>query len=318
LRQLVQEGQLAPRQLIMPLFVRPGRRLRQPIPSMPGQHQLSIDALLKECEQLQRLGLGGVLLFGVATHKDAQASRAFASQGLVQQALRALKARLPRLLVLTDVCLCAYTSHGHCGLLHGRRRQNEAPRVDLPGTLRALARTAVSHAQAGADVVAPSDMMDGNVAAIRHALDAAGHTHVPILAYTAKYASALYGPFREAANSAPQFGDRRGYQMDPRNAEEALREAQADLAAGADMLMVKPALGYLDIIYRLKQAFAVPVAAFNVSGEYAMVKAAAARGWVDEPALWMEQLLCLRRAGADVLITYWAQQAAQVLQARTR
>lgn len=297
----------------MPLFVRTGNKPRRPIAAMPGQAQLSLEALVKEAQVLHRLGVGAVLLFGVAGRKDPQAREAFSPEGIVPQAVRALKARVPQLRVITDVCLCAYTSHGHCGILKPRATKLTPATLDLNATLRALTQTAVTHVRAGADVVAPSDMMSGNVAALRRGLDENGFRETPILAYTAKYASALYGPFREAANSAPRAGDRRTHQLDPADGEAALKKAEADVAAGADMLMVKPALGYLDIIYRLKQAFALPVAAFNVSGEYALVKAAAARGWVAAPALWMEQLVSLRRAGADMLITYWAKDAAHAL-----
>ncbi len=328
-RRLIRETALDAAQLVMPLFVRPGKQVRAAIPSMPGQFQLSVDQAVKECEELHRLGVTAVLLFGLAERKDERGSQAYASDGIVQQAVRAIKAHVPGLLVITDVCLCAYTSHGHCGVIKGtaagkgKRRSGSAKRLPgVPGaepviehdaTLELLARTAVSHAHAGADLVAPSDMMDGNVAAIRRGLDTAGFDQAPILAYSVKFASALYGPFRQAVESSPSFGDRRAYQMDAANAEEALREAALDIEQGADILMVKPALPYLDVIYRLKETFGHPVAAFSVSGEYAMVKAAAARGWLAERAVWPELLLAIRRAGADVIITYWAKDAAKWL-----
>ena len=339
LRALVRETHLSPAQMVMPLFVRPGKNIRTPIPSMPGQFQLSMDQLVHECRELVEYHVPAILLFGLPERKDDKASGAYASDGIVQQAVRAVKAQLPELLVITDVCLCAYMRHGHCGVVKYRppstvhrpqhkpkRPVNRTPEatplterafwIDNEATLELLAKTAVSHAQAGADLVAPSDMMDGDVRAVRHALDEHGFDRVPIMAYSVKYASALYGPFREAVGSAPAFGDRRSYQMDCANAEEALREAALDIEEGADILMVKPALAYLDIIYRLKQAFHHPVAAFSVSGEYAMVKAAAARGWVPERPVWQEILLSLKRAGADVLITYWAKEAAKSLRER--
>jgi len=337
LRALLREHHLCASQLVMPLFVRPGKHVRSPIPSMPGQFQLSVDQLVKECRDLHQAGVPAVLLFGLADRKDERASGAWAKDGIVQQAVRAVKAQMPELLVITDVCLCAYTSHGHCGVVkyvqgsgfrvqgegRARRRrpstQNPQPRterdfyIDHDATLELLSKTARSHAEAGADLVAPSDMMDGNVAAIRSALDDAGFDRIPIMAYTAKFASALYAPFRQAVDSAPRFSDRRSYQMDPANIEETLREAQLDIDAGADILMVKPALAYLDVIVRLKQAFPYPVAAFSVSGEYAMVKAAASRGWLAERQTWWELLVGLKRAGADILITYWAKEAAKLL-----
>jgi porphobilinogen synthase len=298
----------------MPLFVRPGRNQRTPIPSLPGISQLSVDELVKECRAIAALGVPAVLLFGQAERKDEQASRAYAKSGLIQQAVSEIKSALPKLLVITDVCLCAYTSHGHCGVTL-RGTSNGTVRINQQATLELLAKTAVSHADAGADMVAPSDMTDGNVGAIRRALDASGSEDVPILAYSVKFASSLYGPFRQAVDSAPQFGDRRGYQLDPANSEEAIREARLDIAEGADILMVKPALPYLDIILRLKQEFHHPVAAFNVSGEYAMIKAAAERGWVPEQPAWHEILTAIKRAGADIIITYWAKDAAAWLQA---
>ena len=332
LRALVRETHLAADQLVLPLFIRDGRRLRAPIPSMPGQFQLSSDQAVKECEEVQRLGVPAVLLFGLASRKDERASGAYASTGLIQEAVRAIKAAVPDLLVITDVCLCAYTSHGHCGILRttktgqGARGKGNTSMaspfrerdfwIDNDATLALLAKTALSHAAAGADLVAPSDMMDGSVGVIRAALDRAGYDRTPILAYATKFASVFYGPFREAVDSAPAFGDRRSYQMDPANAEEALREAALDIRQGADLVMVKPALAYLDIIRRIKQDLRHPVAAFNVSGEYAMVKAAAARGWLAERPAWQEMLLGMKRAGADVLITYWAKDAAAWLRGR--
>ncbi len=339
-RAFIREHRLSGDQLVMPLFVRPGRQVRAPIPSMPGQFQLSVDQAVKECQELAQLGVPAVLLFGLSDRKDELASRAYAKDGIVQQAVQAIKAQRPKLAVITDVCLCAYATHGHCGIVkwargsglraQGKRRrkkvrptaQSPQPRaeeefwVDNDATLTLLAKTAVSHARAGADMVAPSDMMDGTVGAIRRALNDAGDDRVPILAYSVKYASSFYGPFREAVDSAPQFGDRRAYQMDVANSDEALRKARRDLAEGADLLMVKPALASLDIIRRLKQELRHPVAAFSVSGEYAMVKAAAARGWLSERAAWMEILLSLKRAGADVLVTYWAKDAAKALRER--
>ncbi len=307
LRQMVRETHLAPHNFIDPLFVVPGSGSeRIPIGSMPGVFQNTVDALRAEAEQIYTLGIPAVLLFGLPETKDEQASGAYADNGIVQRAVRALKADNPDLLVFTDVCLCEYTSHGHCGIVDGPRILND-PTLDL------LARTAVSHAQAGADVVAPSDMMDGRVAAIRHALDAQGLSDTPILSYAAKYASAMYGPFREAADSAPQFGDRRSYQMDSANRREALKEVDLDIAEGADMIMVKPALPYLDIIRDVRERTLLPVAAYNVSGEYAMLKAAAAQGWLDERAAALEVLTSIKRAGADIILTYHAKDAARWL-----
>ncbi|NBR86830.1 MAG: porphobilinogen synthase [Proteobacteria bacterium] len=302
LRRMVAETELSTRQLVLPLFVRPGRKLRRPIGAMPGVSQLSVDELLKDATAAHSAGVPAVLLFGIPDTKDEKASGAYARNGIVQQAVRALKRELPGLLVITDVCLCEYMSHGHCGLVH-----RAAGKVLNDPTLKLLARAAVSHAEAGADVVAPSDMMDGRVRAIRRALDEADFQDTPILSYAAKYASAFYGPFREAAESAPQFGDRRSYQMNPANAEEALREVALDIAEGADMVMVKPALAYLDILHRVKTTFGYPTAAYAVSAEHAMIKAAAAKGWIDERAVTLEALLGMRRAGADIIITYAAQ-----------
>ena len=307
LRGMVRETTLSITDLIDPLFVTWGKgRERRPISSLPGVAQLTIEALRVEAEQIAALGLPAVLLFGLPETKDDQATSAYADEGIVQLAIRALKADNPDLLVFTDVCLCGYMSHGHCGVVSGERILND-PSLDL------LARTAVSHAAAGADVVAPSDMMDGRVAALRHALDAQGFSDTPLLSYAAKYASALYGPFREAADSAPQFGDRRTYQMDPANRREALKEVEQDIAEGADMVMVKPALAFLDIIRDVREMTHLPVAAYNVSGEYAMVKAAAANGWLDERATALEILTSIKRAGADLILTYHAKDAARWL-----
>jgi porphobilinogen synthase len=310
IRRLVSETQLSASQLVLPMFVRSGVRTRRPINSMPGVFQLSVDEALKEAVAAHKAGVPAVLLFGIPTSKDAQASGAYAKTGIVQQAVRALKKELPELLVITDVCLCEYMSHGHCGIV---KRDRKGARVLNDPTLRLLARTAASHVEAGADIVAPSDMMDGRVRAIREQLDKLGFTDTPIMSYAAKFASAFYGPFREAAESAPQFGDRRSYQMDAANAREALREVALDVQEGADILMVKPALAYLDILYRVKSEFGYPTAAYAVSAEYSMVKAAAANGWIDERALTLESLLAMRRAGADILITYAATDVAQWL-----
>ena len=306
LRDLVAETVLSPDDFMMPLFVRPGRGVRRPIASMPGQAQLSVDVLVEECQGLVEAGVSSVILFGIPETKDALGSAGYAADGIVQQAVRALRAALPGLLVCTDVCLCEYTDHGHCGVLEGERVAND-PTLDL------LARMAVSHAQAGAQMVAPSDMMDGRIGAVRAALDAAGLADTVIMAYSAKYASCFYGPFRDAAESPPRFGDRRGYQMDCRNGREALLEVDLDVAEGADLVMVKPALAYLDVIRAVRQRVNLPVAAYNVSGEYAMVKAAAALGWIDEKRAALEILYGIRRAGADLILTYWAKEAAQWL-----
>ena len=310
LRRLVAETRLSADQLVLPLFVRAGRKLRRPIAAMPGVCQLSPDELLREATAARAAGVPAVLLFGIPEHKDAKASEAFAADGIVQRAVRLLKKELPDLLVITDVCLCEYMSHGHCGLVETGPR---GARILNDPTLKILARAAVSHAEAGADIVAPSDMMDGRVGAIRAGLDRAGFADTPILAYAAKFASAFYGPFREAAESAPQFGDRRSYQMDGANAREALREVALDIREGADMVIVKPALAYLDVLYRVKTEFGLPTAAYSVSGEFSMIKAAAANGWIDERAVTLESLLALRRAGADILITYSAVEAAKWL-----
>ncbi len=303
LRDLVRETDLSPSQLIQPLFVVAGEGVREEVPSMPGVERLSISELVEEATEVADVGVGAVLLFGIPAAKDEVGSGAYDAEGVVQLAVRALKEERPDLLVFTDVCLCEYTSHGHCGFV----REGE---VDNDITLELLAKTAISHADAGADAVAPSDMMDGRVAAIRQQLDEEDHASVPIIAYSAKYASAFYGPFRDAADSAPEFGDRRGYQLDPANAAEAVREAKLDLDEGADMLMVKPALPYLDVIRRVKLETEAPLAAYQVSGEYSMIKAAAGNGWLEESHAVLETLTSIRRAGADVMITYYAKQAA--------
>ncbi len=303
LRNLVRETQLAPSQLVLPVFVRDGKKLRRPVGSMPGVNQTSVDEMLRDAESAAKAGVGGIILFGLPETKDATGSSAWADDGAVQSGVRALKKEIPELVVITDVCMCEYTDHGHCGVL----RDGE---VDNDATLELLSRAALSHARAGADVVAPSDMMDGRVQAIRSALDNASLSQVAILSYAAKYASAYYGPFREAAESAPQSGDRRGYQMDPGNAEEAMREVRADIEEGADAVMVKPAGPYLDILTRVKMETGYPVAAYQVSGEYAMICAAGERGWIDQERVMMESLLGIRRAGADFIITYFATEAA--------
>jgi porphobilinogen synthase len=305
-RRMVRETRLSVDNLIMPLFVVPGSQVAKPVGSMPGVAQLSPDRLVEECKEIRDLGIPAVILFGIPEAKDSVGSSAYSDHGIVQQALRALKKEVPGLLLITDVCLCEYTDHGHCGVVAGGDVDNDA-------TLDLLAKQALSHARAGADMVAPSDMMDGRVGVIRDTLDEEGLEQIPIMAYAAKFASAFYGPFREAAESAPQFGDRRSYQMDPPNATEALREVQLDIDEGADVVMVKPALPYLDLIWRVKEAFGYPVAAYNVSGEYAMIKAAAQNGWLDEKRVIMETLASIRRAGADMILTYFAKDAARLL-----
>lgn len=310
LRRLVSETSLSVSQLVLPFFVRAGRKLRKPVGAMPGVFQLSPDELVREAVQAHELGVPAVLLFGIPESKDTKASGAYAAKGIVQQTVRQLKKELPELLVITDVCLCEYMEHGHCGIVQKDKR---GVRILNDPTLKLLARAAASHVEAGADIVAPSDMMDGRVRAIRGHLDNLGFTETPILSYAAKFASAFYGPFRDAAESAPQFGDRRSYQMDPANANEALREVALDIQEGADMVMVKPALAYLDILHRVKTEFGLPTAAYAVSGEYSMVKAAAAKGWIDERAVTLESLLAMRRAGADILITYAAADVARWL-----
>jgi porphobilinogen synthase len=309
LRRMVRETRLSPDQLIAPLFVVPGERVRKPVGSMPGVAQLSVDETVEECRRIADAGVLAVLLFGIPERKDATGSEAYRDQGVVPRAVRALKEALPHLLVITDVCLCEYTDHGHCGIVVEGDVDNDA-------TIELLAKEALAHARAGADLVAPSDMMDGRVLTIREALDEEGFDQVAIMAYAAKYASGFYGPFREAAESTPQFGDRRSYQMDPANVAEALREIELDIQEGADIVMVKPALAYLDVIARVKREFDFPLAAYNVSGEYAMVKAAAQQGWLDEERIMMEMLLSIRRAGADLIITYFAEAAARVLARR--
>jgi len=311
LRRLVRETTLSVDDLIAPLFVRPGHGIRSEITSMPGQFQMSVDVAVEECRQLEALGIPAVLLFGIPAHKDALGSDAWREDGIVQQAVRSIRKACRTLLVITDVCLCEYTDHGHCGLIVDRGGTKD---VDNDRTLEILAREAVSHARAGADIVAPSDMMDGRVAAIRAALDAEGFSLTPILSYAAKFASAYYGPFRDAAESPPRFGDRKTYQMDSANAAEALREVALDVEEGADMVMVKPAVNCLDVIWRVKEKFGLPTAAYHVSGEYAMIKAAAANGWLDERACVLETTLAIRRAGADMILTYFAKDIATWLQ----
>src|SRR5215468_1013912 len=306
LRGMVRETRLSVEQLILPLFVVPGSGVARPVGSMPGVGQLSVDRTVEECRQASDLGIPAVILFGIPEKKDATGSHAYRDDGVVPRAVSAIKKALPDLVVITDVCLCEYTDHGHCGVLAGNEVDNDAT-IDL------LAKEALTHARAGADLVAPSDMMDGRVAAIREALDEEGFEHVPIMSYAAKFASGFYGPFREAAESTPQFGDRRGYQMDPPNANEALREVELDINEGADIVMVKPALPYLDLVWRVKESFGYPVAAYQVSGEYAMIKAAAQQGWLEEPRIMMETLIAIRRAGADMILTYFAKEAARLL-----
>jgi porphobilinogen synthase len=304
LRDLVRETRVSPASLVLPLFVVEGQRIRREVESLPGVAQTSIDELLRDAADAHRLGLGAVLLFGVPDHKDETGSSGFADDGIVQRAVRALKHEIPELVVITDVCLCEYTAHGHCGVIRGGDVDNDA-------TLPLLARQAVSHARAGADIVAPSDMMDGRVGVIRAALDEAGFGHTAILSYAAKFASAFYGPFRDAAGSVPQFGDRRGYQMDVANGDEALREVMADIAEGADIVMVKPALAYLDIIRRVKDVTRYPVCAYHVSGEYAAVMAAGRLGWLDAEQALQECVIAMHRAGADLIVTYWAREFAR-------
>lgn len=309
-RRMVRETELNPADFVQPFFVRPGKNERRPVRSMPGVFQLSVDQLVKESRAVVRWGIPAIILFGVPEKKDPLGRDAYDPSGIVQQAVRAVKNALPDLLVITDLCLCEYTDHGHCGVLRGNKKTAE---IDNDATLDLLAQTALVQAEAGADWVAPSGMMDGAVSAIRRALDRGGKKNTPLLAYAAKYASAFYGPFRDAAQSAPSFGDRRSHQMDPANIREALREVALDVKEGADMVMVKPALAYLDVIRQVRDRFNVPVAAYNVSGEYAMVKAAAAKGWVDGPRLMEEILLSMKRAGADVILTYHALEMAQRL-----
>jgi porphobilinogen synthase len=303
LRRLVRETDLAVRDLIYPLFATQGQNVKNPIPSMPGVYQMSVDEIVREGGECLQLGIPAVILFGIPAYKDDKASSAYDPDEAVQRAVAALKKAYPQLIVITDVCLCEYTSHGHCGIITDGDVENDP-------TLNLLARTSLSHARAGADIVAPSDMMDGRVQAIRSTLDEHGFTHLPILSYAVKYSSAFYGPFRDAAGSAPQFGDRRSYQMDPANVREALKEIEQDLAEGADMVMVKPALAYMDVIRAVREYTNVPVAAYSVSGEYSMVKAAAQNGWIDEKRVALEMLTGMKRAGADMIITYFAKDAA--------
>ncbi len=307
LRRMTRETHLRVDDLIMPLFIVPGTGVENPIGSMPGIAQLSVDRAVEECRQIRDLGIPGVILFGIPDEKDAVGSDAYNDNGIIQRALRALKEEVPGLTLITDVCLCEYTDHGHCGLIKGNDVENDA-------TLELLVKESLSHVRAGADMVAPSDMMDGRVGAIRQALDREGFPHIPIMAYAAKFASGFYGPFREAAESTPQFGDRRSYQMDPANGDEALREVALDIEEGADIVMVKPALPYLDIIRRAKEKFDYPLAAYNVSGEYAMLKAAALNGWLDEERVMLEALTSIKRAGADLILTYFAKDAARILE----
>lgn len=304
-RRLVRETEVSVNDLIYPLFVVPGKNVKKPIAAMPGNFQMSADNIVREAELACKLKIPALLLFGIPAHKDEQATAAFAKDGIIQQAVRKIKKEVPDILVVTDVCLCEYTSHGHCGML-------DRDTVDNDSTLEVLTETAISHARAGADMVAPSAMMDGQVAALREGLDENGFADIPIMAYAAKHASCFYGPFREAAESTPKFGDRKAYQMDPANGDEAMREITLDVAEGADIIMVKPALPYLDIIFRARQEFDLPLAAYNVSGEYAMIKAAAARGWLDEERAMLESLTAIKRAGADIIVTYWARQFAEL------
>ena len=306
LRRMVRETSVSVDDLILPLFVVEGKGIERPIKSMPGQSQLSRDNIVKEAKIVHDLGIPAIILFGIPDHKDALGTGAYAKDGIVQKAIRDIKDKVPELLVVTDVCLCEYTDHGHCGIVEGDSVANDA-------TLDLLARTALSHAQAGADMVAPSDMMDGRVAEIRAALDDNNLENVPIMSYAAKYCSAFYGPFRDAAGSAPQFGDRRTYQMDPANSQEAIREVTMDVEEGADIIMVKPAMCYLDIIFRVKEEVDLPVAAYQVSGEFAMIKAAQRLGWLDEERIMMESLTAIKRAGADIILTYFAKAAAKLI-----
>ena len=306
IRRMVRETRLSVDNFIYPLFVCPGEGVKKEISSMPGNYQFSIDMLLKEMEEVESLGIPGVILFGIPEHKDELGSEAYDDQGIIQRAIRAIKSTASQVQVITDVCLCEYTSHGHCGIIQGEKILNDP-------TLELLAREAVSHARAGADMVAPSDMMDGRIGVVREALDHEGFEETPIMAYSVKYASAFYGPFRDAAESPPQFGDRQSYQMDAANVREAIREADQDIQEGADLIMVKPALPYLDIIRLMREEFDYPLAAYNVSGEYAMIKAADQLGWIDGPRVMMETLLSIKRAGADLILTYFAKEAAQLL-----
>jgi len=306
LRSMMRENHLRVKDLIFPMFVRPGKKEARPVSSMPGVFQFSVDTLVEEVKEIAALGIPAIILFGIPEHKDEMGTEAYAENGIVQQAVRAVKEAVPSMTVITDVCLCEYTSHGHCGIVRDGKILNDP-------TLELLAKEAVSHCRAGADMVAPSDMMDGRIGAVRDALDDEGFTDIPIMAYSAKYASNFYGPFRDAAESPPQFGDRKSYQMDPANLEEALREVELDIEEGADIVMVKPGLPYMDVLYAVKTAFNRPLAVYNVSGEYSMVKAAAANGWIDEQKMMMEILTGFKRAGADMILTYFAKDAAKVL-----
>ncbi|MBW2303258.1 MAG: porphobilinogen synthase [Deltaproteobacteria bacterium] len=306
LRAMVRETSLSVRDFICPLFVQHGKNIKAPIPSMPGQYRFSVDRIIEEVEEIRSLGIPAVLLFGLPETKDPEGTCSYQEDGVVQRAVRAIKEKVPDMVVFTDVCLCEYTDHGHCGII-------KEGRVDNDATLEVLARQAVSHARAGADFVAPSDMMDGRVAAVRAALDENGLQDTGVMSYAAKYASAFYGPFREAADSAPQFGDRRDYQMDPANGREALKEIFLDIEEGADIVMIKPALSYLDIVRSVREECLLPLAAYNVSGEYSMIKAAAEKGWIDGEGVMMESLFSIKRAGADLIITYFAKEAAEVL-----
>ncbi|MDK1021668.1 MAG: porphobilinogen synthase [Candidatus Hydrogenedentes bacterium] len=311
LRRMVRETSLSVDDLILPLFVRPGEGVKKEISSMPGNYQWSVDTLVEECKEVEGLGIPAVILFGIPEHKDEQGSEAYAEDGIVCRAIEAIKRACSELVVITDVCMCEYTDHGHCGVIMDNRDGN--PDVDNDATLELLVRESLAHVNAGADMVAPSDMMDGRVGEIRLALDDEGFSDVPIMAYAAKFASGFYGPFREAAESPPQFGDRSSYQMDPANLKEAIREIELDIEEGADIVMVKPALPYLDVIRRAADDFELPIAAYNVSGEFAMLKAAAAKGWLDEKRVAMESLLSIKRAGAKLILTYWAKDAAKWL-----
>jgi porphobilinogen synthase len=306
IREMIRETSISVKDFISPIFVKHGRGVKDVIPSMPDQYQLSVDNAVKEAEELWSLGIPSIVLFGLPDKKDPLGSSSWAEDGIVQKAVSAIKDRLPEIVVITDVCLCEYTDHGHCGVIRSGEVDNDA-------TLELLARQAVSHARAGADFVAPSDMMDGRVAVIRKALDAEKYSNVGILSYAVKYASAFYGPFRDAADSAPQFGDRSGYQMDPANAREALKEVQLDIEEGADIIMVKPAMAYLDVIRAVREKSLVPLAAYNVSGEYAMIKAAEMKGWIDGTKAMMEMLTSIKRAGADLILTYFAKEAAHLI-----
>lgn len=306
MRDLVRETRLHPSDFIHPLFVVHGEGIRKEISSLPGQYHLSVDELVKECRELYDLGVKSVMLFGIPAHKDATGSEALHDTGIVQQGLRALTEALPDMITVADICMCEYTDHGHCGILHGHE-------VDNDETVKYLVQQSVSMARCGAKMIAPSDMMDGRIAAIRKGLDEAGFSHIPIMSYASKFSSAFYGPFRIAADSAPSFGDRRGYQMDPTNGREALREIEQDILEGADIIMVKPALAYLDILHEASQRYDLPMAAYHVSGEYAMIKAAAEKGWIDHDRVMMESLLSIRRAGAKIILTYFAKEAAQYL-----